>query len=121
MHGENLKLALYIFSSTHWKTVPRPQSKMTRLKTIIIIIIIINVNITNVTYFNASLPPTTKCSPHNIIPPMLRVHFHVILLLSEGQAGEAWKTSNTAILSLKSGSIEGKSVFVLYLLRLQKS
>ena len=54
------------------------------------------VNIINVINFNASLPPTTKCSPDNIIPPA-----HVILLLSVGQAGGAWKPSNTAMKSKK--------------------
>ena len=86
-----------------------------------IIIIINNVNIINIIYFSANLPPTTKCSPDNIIPPMVRVHFHVIIFLSEGQAGEAWKPSNTAILFLKSGSTERKSAFVLHLLNLNKS
>jgi hypothetical protein len=41
----------------------------------------------------------------SIIPPMLILNFIVILLLSEGQAGEDWERSNKTLLSWIWGSI----------------
>ena len=46
--------------------------------------------------------PSTSVFPVSIIPPILHTFISLILLLSEGQAGEACERSNKAVLCVGS-------------------
>lgn len=50
-------------------------------------------------------PPAHLFSPESIIPTMFHTIFIIIMLLSEGQPGEVWETSNKAMPFRISGSI----------------